>query len=917
MPRTPTPEQAAAISYRDSACVLSSGAGCGKTTVLTARYLSLLTDDKLPVPAIAAMTFTERAAREMRKRIRDEVNAKIAGADEEGRAIWQTHKRHLESAPIQTIHAFCAALIRQHAGEAGIDPDAEVLDPAAAAVLRADAVRTTLETILTTDHALQNDLRALIVLFGWHATLAAVEGLLDDADEAKWRTVVARKPEALLRDWRATCRAIREPWLTYLANTHPGVLGCFATLDRITPPTPEARETFAAIRDGYEALKTTKDFPASRDELHERAKVARLGSKKQWPLADFETVKDSFEAFRKVLSDRFDVFTADTESGVTEAAVVGQQFLRVAAEANRAYRVGKARVPAIDFHDQIVGARDLLRDHDGVRKDLTDRFNAVLVDEFQDTDPTQTEFIKLLCGNENLPKKLFVVGDEKQSIYRFRGADVGLFRSLRAEVPDSGRLALTANYRSVPGVIGFVNALFSQRLDGYEPLRPTRKESRREADVEFLWSVPMPGAEPEKEPADAVRAREADAIARRIRALVEDESFRLSETAQHPARRVAFKDVVLLFRSMSHAPIYEDALRRHGIDYYLVGGLSFFAQQEVYDLLNLLKAIENPFDGPALVGLLRSPFCGLSDDALTLLAPHDGTIWDGLRDDARLATLPPADRPFAKRARANLESWREMKDRVPVAVLIETAVAATGYDAALQFESLADRKLANWWKLIEMARQYDRTRPGPAGFVAQLNELVTRQPREEQAATRPEEDDVVRLMTVHQAKGLEFPVVIVPGVSDKIQSGDRDAVRWHRELGCLVRPPFDLEESDDGWFSDWPQKLGAVADELADWQEELRVFYVACTRAEERLILSAGWVEPLVLESPTPIPKQGTNHRTTTLAERFDLRTGECLAEGHDVKVEVSICEPAEGEVTQERREVPPPMWLPRPPVLA
>lgn len=912
MPRTPTPEQTAAISHRDSACVLSSGAGCGKTTVLTARYLSLLTEDKLPVPAIVAMTFTERAAREMRKRIRDVVNAKIASASEDERPTWLTHKRHFETAPIQTIHAFCAALLRRHAADAGIDPDAEVLDPAAAAVLRADTVRTTLETILTTDHALQNELKDLIVIFGWHATITAVEGLLDDADEASWQSVTARTPETLRTDWLAESRELREPWLTYLANTHPGVLGCFATLDKITPPTPEARETFAAIRDGYDGLKTAKLFGNARDELHERAKVARLGNKKQWSPADYELVKDRFEDFRKALNNRFDVFTADTESGVNEAAVVGQQLLRVATEANRVYRTAKARVPAIDFHDQIVGARDLLRDHKDVRRELNDRFRAVLVDEFQDTDPTQTEFIRLLCGGDGLPQKLFVVGDEKQSIYRFRGADVGLFRSLRAAVPETGQLALTANYRSVPGVIDFVNALFSKRLDGYEPLHATRNESGRSADVEFLWSVPQSREEAEKEPADAVRAREADSIARRIRAMTRDESFILPKTEKHPARRVSLKDITLLFRSMSHAPIYENALRRHGIDYYLVGGRSFFAQQEVYDLLNLLKAIENPFDGPALVGLLRSPFCGLSDDALTLLAPRDGTIWDGLRDDARFATLPAADRPFAKRARANLETWRAMKDRVPVAVLIETVVVATGYDAALQFESLADRKLANWWKLIELARKYDRSRPGPAGFVAQLNELVTRQPREEQAATRPEEDDVVRLMTVHQAKGLEFPVVIVSGISDKIQSGDRDAVRWHRDLGCLVRPPSDVEEGDDGWFSDWPYKLGAVADELADWQEELRVFYVACTRAEERLILSGGWVEPLSLESPTPIPKQGTNHRTTTLAERFDLRTGECLATGHDVSVEVSVCEPAEGETVYERPPEPPPVWLPR-----
>ncbi|MFO0937111.1 MAG: UvrD-helicase domain-containing protein [Gemmataceae bacterium] len=928
--RKPTAEQAAAIGYRGTTCVLSSGAGCGKTTVLTERYLSLLTSDHLGVPQIVAITFTERAAREMRRRIREEIvrRAQSARTDDE-RDQWLTHQQNLDSAPIQTIHAYCSQILRRYSEEIGRDADVDVLDESAASVLRGEVVQSTLEKLVIDDRPVADDLRELVVLYGWSTVLQSIEKLLTEPDETNWKAFLDRDPEAIADTLLIeTPRQLLPKWFDYLQAANAGIAGLFEAMDRVGSPPAAAVKVFADIRQRYAGLATAKALANEIAELHELAKVNRVGTKKQWAHeSDYIRMKDALEEFRKQLKASGEAFqlagTEEVRQTVLRAIDVSRRFLRVALVVSGEYQAEKRKANALDFHDLIALSRNLLRDHEAIRNDLTRQFHAVMVDEFQDTDPTQMEFVTLLCGGKSTPEKLFVVGDEKQSIYRFRGADVDLFRELRGRVPDAGRLSLSTNYRSRPGIIRFVNTLFSRRLTGYEPLKANRPESGHEADVEFLWSLPETvdeGGQQEsqqenpqddqdevdddtKESANAIRAREADAIARMILHMQADESFIIPQIKENPPHRVRLSDIVILFRSMSHVAIYENVLRQHGIDYYLVGGRAFFAQQEVYDLLNVLKSIENPLDAPAVVGVLRSPFCGLSDDAITILALHPDGPWAGLFDDARLSKVPADDVAPIKLARQRLTAWREKKDRMPMLPLFEMIFAETGYDASTQFEPLADRKLANLWKLLEFAREFDRTQFGPARFLAQLNDRVSRQPREEQAATRPEEDNVVRLMTIHQAKGLEFPIVFVPDIGSRTKSSETDRVYWHREMGCLVRRPPDIKSTDDEAFSELPVNLADISEKIASWQEDLRLLYVACTRAEERLILSTGWRKEFEREEPTPIPKQGSNHWTMALAERFDLRTGRCLDPNQPAAVSVSMA--TTDDVVHERPAKP------------
>jgi ATP-dependent helicase/nuclease subunit A len=428
-------------------------------------------------------------------------------------------------------------------------------------------------------------------------------------------------------------------------------------------------------------------------------------------------------------------------------------------------------------------------------------------------------------------------------------------------MPHDGRQGLTVNFRSQPALLDFTNALLGRHLADYEPLLPHEPQVNPGPCVEFLWS-------PRDEDASAAESRsgEAEWIASRIAAMVGREALVVDREGPGGLRPVRPGDVVLLFRAMSNVHLYEAALRRHGLNYYLVGGRAFFAQQEIYDLLNLLRALENPQDAVSLAGTLRSPFCCASDEALFVLGRHRGGLWAGLQDSATHALLPEGQREPVRRALRHLLRWRGLKDRLPIARLLGEVFADSGYDAATQLEFLGDRKLANLWKLLDLARTFDRSGLfGLAEFLARLGDLVKSQPREEQAATQPENADVVRLMTVHQAKGLEFPAVFVPDLAAAGGGNSRPIAEWDPALGCVARPPAD---EDGAAFPDFAHRLWQAGTDLEEWEEDIRTLYVACTRARDYLVLSAA----------LPDAYQPAGPWMLTLAERFDLGTGLCLA---------------------------------------
>jgi ATP-dependent helicase/nuclease subunit A len=900
-----TAQQQRAVITRQASVVLASGAGCGKTHVLTERYLSHLREDRAEVGEIVAITFTDRAAREMRGRIRKAITKHLreTASDDEANT-WARHLRALETAPISTIHAFCGALLRQHALDAALDPRFDVLEDVLSVNLETEALQSCLQRLLTAQTEAGEDLRQLVLLFGWRVVVDALEQLLPAWDGLRWQQWTATPVEEIVASWRLQATTELLPrYLVFVLGARPKIARCLSLLRRFPPLPGDMADKVRFVEDQVARLGAATDLALVVEQVRKAAQVGKVGAK-AWPDQDvYETIKKALKDFREdSIWDRLIALGQDGD-GLEESVIVGRRFLRVAGEAVAAYQELKRQHGVVDFQDLLLLTRDLLRDHAPVRERLRQRYRFLLIDELQDTDPVQMELVEYLCGDGKTTGKLFTVGDHNQSIYKFRGADVHLFQGLRREVPDEGRQGLTVNFRSQPALLHFTNALLGHRLSDYEPLVAFQPQINPQPCVEFLWSD-----RPEKCSATAARVLEAKALAQRIAAMIAGEKLVVERTNEGAKLRpVKAGDVVLLFRAMTNVQLVEAALREAGLDYYLVGGRAFFAQQEIYDLLNLLRALENPQDGLSLAGTLRSPFCCVSDEALFVLSRHPSGLWAGLLAEESAARLPADQREPVARARRLLPQWRALKDRVPIARLLGQVFADSGYDAATQFEFLAERKLANLWKLLDLARTFDRSGLfGLAEFIARLGDLVRNQPREEQAATQPENADVVRLMTIHQAKGLEFPVVIVPDVSSATGGSAQPAARWDRRFGCVVRPPADEEAKP---FADFAWTLWEARNELEDWQEDLRTLYVACTRARDYLILSATLNES-VLQN---------NAWMLTLTERFDPASGVCLAP------EIAEAErPRVHVVRTENLPVPPSprpartaTWTPLPPLRA
>src|SRR6185295_7453551 len=495
-----------------------------------------------------------------------------------------------------------------------------------------------------------------------------------------------------------------------------------------------------------------------------------------------------------------------------------------------AYAEAKARESALDFEDLQLRARDLLRVDEKVRDDARWRFPSILVDEFQDTNRLQCELVDLVAGDE-----VFFVGDEFQSIYRFRHADVEVFRERRAA--SAGVLPLTENYRSRPEVLDVVNHLFGAEFGReYEPLVAagrfpdplfgpavellvTDKSTYREGDVHW-------------------RIAEARHVARRVHELVD-------------SGQAAPGEIVLLFAAGTDAERYEEALRLEDLPTYRAAGRGYFGQQQVADLTMYLRLVLNRYDDEALVSILASPFVGASNEALYLLRRAAGRrpLFSGMERDLP-AELGPRDRRL-------FEAFRQRYDRIVRAAatsglerLCERIVSEHDYDLAVLARWDGRRRYANLRKLARLARSYEELRgPDIEGFVRFVREQDAAGVKELEAVAEEEGAGAVRLLTIHAAKGLEFKVVVVAdaGRARPKPSGE--------EIICLPDGRFGFKVVDPATGrrkSAFAYDEVRDAEEAAEEAERLRLYYVAMTRAIDKLIV-AGSVDSEKLDSRTPI----------------------------------------------------------------
>jgi len=800
-----------AIEEADRSFAVEASAGTGKTSTLVGRILHLVLEKgpqgpPIAVSSICAITFTEKAAGEMKVRLR-QMFERYAGTNDEKGERARTALRELETASISTFHAFAVSLLKERPIEAGLDPRFTALDDLQSDLFfretwepwinRALAERREpLERALRMGMSL-DQIRDLAGTLREHAYAVHKLRLEPPPSDEK----IAELLEELLQEGRQYPRLSKDPEDLLAPLLEQTISWLENPEDANGPPGPGRGGKGSNWAGGKDTVQRVKDFISRVGELAElRAQAAR---------------QRMFHALVRWLIDEF---LPEWESR-------------------------KRANGFLDFDDQLEDARQLLASNKAARKEFQQRFTTLLVDEFQDTDPVQLEIVFLLsCTNldETDPKRLqpepgrlFIVGDPKQSIYRFRGADVETYletvEDVRMQALGLERLELTTNFRSVPSILRFVDAAFGQVMKqeghyqrNYLPFGGAGSRGAESAPP----SVYILGDRDEEEELAGFGKeyfkKEAARIARLIMQICGNNGWRVDDSSGgEPLRRARFGDIAILLPVLTKVDALEDALREAGIPYVLEGGKFYYARSEVASAITLLRAIANPNDAVALYGGLRSIFFGLSDEDL-LRARIDGLPLD-YRSEVPDSSL--LHRPY--------EILRELHRRRherPASETFEALLQQTGAREVLAVRGF--QSLANLGKLARQLRSLQQEMTF-SEVVSLLGTIDEEELAESESRLMEEQSDSVRVMTIHKAKGLDFRIVIVACLGSERMRRAESFLSDPHGLGIFA---LKMGSKEDGWrTSGWEELV--EEDNKRENAELVRLLYVALTRARDHLVI--------------------------------------------------------------------------------
>ena len=798
---------------------VEAGAGSGKTKSLIDRVATLVLERGVPLRQIAAVTFTEKAGAELRDRLREAFEAarRHSPAGEPLRALADDALDDLDSAAIGTLHSFAQRILTRHPIEAGLPPLVEVLDEVGSGIAF-DERWARMRTELLDDETVAEP---LLLAMSAGVTLEHLRSLArafgKDWDLITDRVLTAEMP-----------LAAGLPDLSSLVDEAARLLAkietCTDETDLFIPP-------LRTLGAWGERLGSVADAGQQLEILSQAAGLKwGHGRQPNWGAnGELVAMKD---ACKQLQSQAADIVHDVVDSTLRALAYWIAGRVRVAADERRA----EGR---LEFHDLLVLARDLLRTNEEARGALQRAFPRLLLDEFQDTDPIQIELAVRIAGGavasqprwEDIdipPGSLFVVGDPKQSIYRFRRADIAMYLRAQQELGAGDHtVELTTNFRTTGPILDWVNAVFANVITpidhvqpAYLPLDPHRGDSATGP------SVLVVGAEAHADDpnADTLREREAADVATVIRRAL-DETWTVWDERSDAWRPIRLGDVAVLVPARTSLPFLEEALDTAGVSYRAESSSLVYQAQEVRDLLAAARAVADPSDALALVTALRSPLFGCGDDDLwtwkqagrgfNLLAPPD----DALREHPVGAAMA-----YLK------QLYRDAQWLTPSEVLGQLVADRR----ILEVAAMGPRARDQWRRLrfvVDQARAWSEVEHGGLraylAWAARQGEEASRVAE----AVLPETDtDAVRVMTVHAAKGVEFPMVVLSGMSaqPRVQSGVQ--LLWPPAGGYAVSLRKDLRTVD---FDEVKP-----IDEQMDAQERRRLLYVATTRARDHLVVS-------------------------------------------------------------------------------
>ena len=829
--------------------VLEASAGTGKTRVLVERYLNLLRAGVEP-DNILAITFTRKAAAEMRQRIIDRLK-EASRLSEFDAGRWRDLKERLGDIAVSTIDAFCLQLLREFPLEADVDPGFDLADSTEVPRLVGEALDQALRICRGIARE-DEDVALVFAQLGERRLRAGISALLD-------RRLVA--PHALLRFLQKGPRDLT------------AATACEASAARL-------REIFTGIRGGLDAFladgpRCHPQFAMLADDIRElcRASTIESASATRIPPPAFRHLIDRLRAYfltqeGKPRSEKFagtGFTTDDCDSpdawkrhraaasriapAVHEAirafrrdlnAVMSRGVWRIFAIAMREYQHALDSHALLDFSGVLERAVQLLKDMDEFaesRLRLEARHRHVLVDEFQDTSRAQWELVRQLVKSwgegfgaaaDAIPPSIFIVGDRKQSIYGFRDADVAMVDEAAAFIDalrphGSPRQAITVSFRSAPGILAFVNDLFAAIIDGDATNAAARRDAFRYGESDRF---PIRLADSHSD--DSVRfivgdtvQSAADAVADEIVRLVSGTTVR--DRATGVARDAGAADIAILFRSRDSHRDFEAALDRRGVSTYVYKGLGFFEADEIQDAVALLRFLADPLSDLRAATLLRSRIVRLSDGAVARIGKAAANAIVSAEPRPELEHLGAEDRGVLDRLRRDVPRWLSWVDRLTPSELLDAVL----HDTAYAFELRGSRRRQARENVKKLRGMIRRAQNRGYATLSRIADHLERLAVGDESNAAIDAIDAVSLMTVHAAKGLEFPIVFV--------------VNMGRGTGGF-RAPIRVTDDADGEASVAIADYQSEADEdvsAREREESKRLLYVALTRARDRLYLSA------------------------------------------------------------------------------
>jgi ATP-dependent helicase/nuclease subunit A len=837
------PEQAAAAYEINKHISVTAGPGSGKTMVLVERYLHILREHSLSIDQIVAITFTNRAANEMRERLRTDLNHMLRIASEEERRRWLNYKRTLDGAVITTIHGFCARLLREFPIEARVDPQFLLLDEHRAAMMLELIVEEVLSDFISGGHVEISRLTLGVGRSRLAAALAQIyreargQGLsLEELALATGRVHATEADHARaleeLDHAMAGFLSVRRTTRAALEN-QAEVIAAWSETKKLLTSIP-SHETLADYCRLVESFREPR--PALRGSVAEHVKT----------LDELIWARDLKGRVPQVCLDIF-------------ASQYALELVNVLLRIDQRLNEEKQKLSALDFDDLELRTLTLLERPEVLAR-TSERYRFFLVDEFQDTNPVQRVLLERLALTKGRrPANIFIVGDRKQSIYGFRGADVDVFREMTATLLAHGgeEKPLQLNFRSQPPLIAFFNHLFARlfkvvddipaseykNLDqlGYvkhEPSEPKR-ELRDEGPLVELLVTTKPSLEDDPRAEQDSRVLDAQQVARRILAL------------KRASPELNYGDIALLFRAMTQVGIYESVFRRANIPYQTVLGRGFYEREEITDLIQLLRFLDNKTDEIALAAVFRSPLCGISDDALLALrcAPWldevetadqlrgfsvTRRLYTALRRHNEIAYISAEEHKLLDRAAKLIGELVARRHHYPIQDLLRFAVTESEYMTVIAANFDGAQRLANVERLFTLAARFESSGTHLIrDFVRYVEEFEAIGSRESEGQI-DQAADAVRLMTIHQAKGLEFPVVIIPDLQRLSRVATDSWVLLDRHQGLTLKVPDGRGNLVSGCSYTNFEKRHAWREQF----ESMRLLYVAASRAEDRLIFS-------------------------------------------------------------------------------